>query len=86
MALAQSPERAVHGRFGPYGGRYVPETLVSALDELASLYDGLREDPAFWTEFDAILRDYVGRPTPITHAERLSAEVGQKLVVSVHPR
>ena len=81
MALAQSPERAVHGRFGPYGGRYVPETLVSALDELASLYDGLREDPAFWTEFDAILRDYVGRPTPITHAERLSAEVGATVLL-----
>jgi tryptophan synthase beta chain len=81
VALAQSPERAVHGRFGPYGGRYVPETLVSALDELASLYDGLREDPAFWAEFDAILRDYVGRPTPITHAERLSAEVGATVLL-----
>jgi len=81
VALAQSPERAVHGRFGPYGGRYVPETLVAALEELASLYDGLRGDPAFWAEFDAILRDYVGRPTPITHAERLSAEVGATVLL-----
>ena len=47
MALALSPERAVHGRFGPYGGRYVPETLIAALDDLAALYDGVRADPAF---------------------------------------
>ena len=62
MAIALSPERAVGGRFGPYGGRYVPETLVAALDELAALYDAAREDPAFWAEFDGLLAEFVGRP------------------------
>ncbi len=76
MAIAPSPEHAVAGRFGPYGGRYVPETLVAALDELAALYDGVRGDAAFWTEFHEILREYVGRPTPLTAAPRLSAEIG----------
>ena len=80
MALALSPERAVRGRFGPYGGRYVPETLIAALDELAGLYDGVRGDPVFWAELDTILRDYVGRPTPLTPADRLGAEVGARVL------
>jgi tryptophan synthase beta chain len=63
----------VTGRFGPYGGRYVPETLVAALDELAATYDALRDDPAFTAELDALLRDYAGRPTPLSDAPRLSA-------------
>ena len=54
------------GRFGPYGGRYVPETLVAALDQLAALYDAAREDPAFWAELDALLVEFVGRPSPLT--------------------
>jgi tryptophan synthase beta chain len=81
VALALSPERAVHGRFGPYGGRYVPETLIAALDDLAALYDGVRGDPAFWADYEAILRDYVGRPTPLSEAERLSAEVGARILL-----
>ncbi len=81
MPLALSPERAVLGRFGPYGGRYVPETLIAALDDLTALYDGVRTDPAFWAEFEAILRDYVGRPTPLSEAERLSAEVGARVLL-----
>ncbi|HEU4587244.1 MAG TPA: tryptophan synthase subunit beta [Gemmatimonadales bacterium] len=76
MPIALPPERAVDGRFGPYGGRYVPETLVAALDELAALYDGVRNDPSFWEELHAILRDYVGRPTPLTDAPRLSEQAG----------
>jgi tryptophan synthase beta chain len=72
----QSPERAVAGRFGPYGGRYVPETLVAALDDLARLYDEVRSDPAFWAEYDALLAEFVGRPSPLTAAPRLSDEVG----------
>ena len=76
MAIALSPERAVGGRFGPYGGRYVPETLVAALDELAALYDTARTDPAFWAEFEGLLADFVGRPTPISEAPRLGREVG----------
>ena len=77
MATAQqSPERAIAGRFGPYGGRYVPETLVAALDDLARLYDEVRGDPAFWAEYDALLAEFVGRPSPLTAAPRLSDEVG----------
>ena len=64
------------GRFGPYGGRYVPETLVAALDELAGLYDAARADPAFQDEFAELLRDYDGRPTPVTEVPRLAAQVG----------
>jgi tryptophan synthase beta chain len=72
----QSPERAIAGRFGPYGGRYVPETLVAALDHLARLYDEIRGDAAFWAEYDALLAEFVGRPSPLTAAPRLSDEVG----------
>ena len=81
MASALSPERAVHGRFGPYGGRYVPETLIAALDDLTALYDGVRDDPTFWAEFEAILRDYVGRPTPLSEAPRFSADVGASVLL-----
>jgi tryptophan synthase beta chain len=69
------------GRFGPYGGRYVPETLVHALDELTSVYEAARADPRFWTELDDLLRDYVGRPTPLTDVPRLSAEVGARVLL-----
>ncbi len=69
------------GRFGPYGGRYVPETLVHALDELAGVYDAARNDPQFWAELDELLRNYVGRPTPITTAPRLSAQVGGQVLL-----
>jgi len=81
VALALSPERAVGGRFGPYGGRYVPETLIAALDDLTALYDGVRGDPSFWDELEALLRDYVGRPTPLTEAERYGAEVGARVLL-----
>jgi tryptophan synthase beta chain len=63
-------------RFGRYGGRYVPETLVAALDELAEAYDALRDDDAFHAELDAYLADYVGRPTPLYLARRLSEAAG----------
>ena len=62
--------------FGEYGGRYVPETLVAALDDLARLYDEVRGDAAFWAEYDALLAEFVGRPSPLTAAPRLSDEVG----------
>ncbi len=64
------------GYFGDYGGRYVPETLVPALDELARVYDGLSADTAFWDEFAALCRDYAGRPTPLYYAAHLSEECG----------
>jgi tryptophan synthase beta chain len=77
----QSPERAVAGRFGPYGGRYVPETLVAALDDLAALYDEARAEPAFWAEYDALLAEFVGRPSPLTLAPRLGDEVGAPVLL-----
>ena len=64
------------GHFGPYGGSFVAETLVHALDELKACYDEARRDPAFDAEFRAELAHYVGRPSPIYHAARLSRELG----------
>jgi len=54
------------GRFGPYGGRYVPETLMAALEELDRVYAAARQDGAFWGELEGLLKDYVGRPTPLS--------------------
>jgi tryptophan synthase beta chain len=59
------------GFYGPYGGRYVPETLVPALDELLAGWDAARQDPAFRAELDELGRTFVGRPTPLYHTERL---------------
>ncbi|MCF1184786.1 tryptophan synthase subunit beta [Marichromatium gracile] len=64
------------GHFGPYGGTFVPETLVYALDELREAYERFREDPEFLAELDADLRDYVGRPSALYHAKRWSRELG----------
>ncbi len=66
----------VEHRFGPYGGQYVPETLMPALTELEAAWVAAREDPAFLEELGRLLRDFAGRPTPLYHAQRLSAEVG----------
>jgi tryptophan synthase beta chain len=63
-------------RFGAYGGRYVPETLVPALEELDAAYRAALEDPAFLAEVEELLAEYVGRPTPLSHAPRLSQRVG----------
>ena len=65
-----------HGRFGPYGGAYVAETLMAPLAELTAAYTRLRGDPGFLAELDRDLTHYVGRPSPIYHAERLSKKVG----------
>jgi tryptophan synthase beta chain len=67
------------GRFGDYGGRFVPETLIPALDELTAEYAKARVDPEFQRELDYYLRDYVGRPTPLYHAERLSAHYNARI-------
>ncbi|MBK6396010.1 MAG: tryptophan synthase subunit beta [Betaproteobacteria bacterium] len=64
------------GHFGPYGGVFVAETLIRALDELKAQYEGARLDPAFKTEFERELKHYVGRPSPVYHAERWSRELG----------
>lgn len=63
-------------RFGPFGGRYVPETLIPALDALEAAFDETRHDAAFQAELDALLREYVGRPTALSFAPRLSARIG----------
>jgi tryptophan synthase beta chain len=67
---------AGRGRFGSYGGAYVPETLVPALDQLEAAMDEALADPAFAAELQRLLHDYAGRPTPLTHAPRLSAAAG----------
>lgn len=64
------------GRYGPFGGRYVPETLTRALDELAAAYSEARQDPAFAAELARLNQYYVGRPSPLYHAERLSQHAG----------
>ena len=70
------PIRAVRGRFGRYGGRYVPETLMAALQELESAYAQARKDKSFRDEYHRLLADFAGRPTPLFLAERLTAELG----------
>ena len=65
-----------HGRFGPYGGRYVPETLVAPLEELERAYRAAREDPQFKSELHSLLQNFAGRPTPLQFAARLSEHLG----------
>jgi tryptophan synthase beta chain len=67
------------GRFGTYGGRYVPEVLIPALDELADAWSRLRADPGFRAELSSLSEHFVGRPTPLTRAERLSEELGYRI-------
>ena len=81
MPTVQSPEQGLTGRFGPYGGRYVPETLVAALDDLTALYDTARQDPAFWAEFEHLLAEFVGRPSPLSEAPRFGEAVGARVVL-----
>ena len=64
------------GRFGAYGGRYVPETLMAALGELERAYAEAQADPAFAAELNDLLANYAGRPTPLYHAARLSEQLG----------
>lgn len=64
------------GHFGIYGGRFVSETLISALDDLSEMYERLKDDPVFLSEFDKDMTHYVGRPSPLYHAERWSEEIG----------
>lgn len=64
------------GHFGPYGGTFVGETLVAAVEELAAVYEEVSKDPEFWAEYDHDLKYYVGRPSPLYLAERLTAKAG----------
>src|SRR5215212_11691775 len=64
------------GHFGIFGGRFVPEALIAALDELTEAYEAMRADPAFAEEFAALQRDYTGRPSPITEVPRFAEHAG----------
>ncbi len=72
-----APAQEVEHRFGPYGGQYVPETLMPALAELERAWTQARMDPAYRAELEALLRDFAGRPTPLYRARRLSERVGR---------
>ncbi|HXD53822.1 MAG TPA: tryptophan synthase subunit beta [Solirubrobacteraceae bacterium] len=76
-AAAEGAPEGVEHRFGPYGGQYVPETLMPALAELEQAWTEARADPAYRAELDALLRDFAGRPTPLYRARRLSERVGR---------
>jgi tryptophan synthase beta chain len=64
------------GRFGPYGGKFVPETLMAALDELEVAFDEAKQDGSFWKEFEDLLANYVGRPTALYYAKNLTEKLG----------
>ena len=66
----------VLGRFGPFGGRFVPETLMNALNQLTLAYEEARSDPEFQQRLNDYLKDYVGRPSPLFHAQRLTRFAG----------
>ena len=72
--MSQTVPAVQHGRFGPFGGRYVPETLVAALDQLEEDYEAARRDDAFWSQLNGLLHDYAGRPTPLYRANRLGEQ------------
>jgi tryptophan synthase beta chain len=76
MVSPAGPISSVAGRFGVYGGRYVPETLMAALEELEQAYAQTKEDAAFQAELDDLLHHYCGRPTPLYFAKRLSEQMG----------
>ena len=78
---AAAPRAGPVGRFGKYGGRYVPETLIAALEQLARVYDAASKDPAFRTGLDHLLRTYAGRPTPLSDAPRLSERAGCRVLL-----
>src|SRR5262245_53279328 len=79
MTTTAAPVSAVpdaRGRFGPYGGRFIPETLMYAVEQLAAAYEEAKEDALFQAEFHKILNEYVGRPSRLYFAERLTKEAG----------
>jgi len=76
VILPSAPSESRPGRFGIYGGRYVPETLMAALLELEREYELAKADAAFQTELEGLLKDFAGRPTPLYFAKRLSEELG----------
>jgi tryptophan synthase beta chain len=77
VSIASLPD--ARGRWGPYGGRFVPEVLIPALDELAAAWAQVRDEPGFRGELGALLRDFVGRPSALTFAPRLSERTGYRI-------
>jgi tryptophan synthase beta chain len=75
------PQETGDGRFGPYGGRYVPEALIAALDQLDEIYSAARHDPEFQAEFNRLLVDYAGRPSLLYEARRFSEAVGARVLL-----
>src|SRR5581483_2290631 len=76
---APVPDRT--GHFGPYGGRFVPEALVAAIDDLTAAFRETQADPAFRDELQALQRDYTGRPSPITDVPKFSERAGGARVI-----
>ena len=74
MTSDSAPSVSETGSYGPYGGRYVPETLIPALDELEAGWQAVREDETFWAEYRHLAQSYAGRPTPLTRVERFAPE------------
>jgi tryptophan synthase beta chain len=74
--MTSAPAAARPGRFGPYGGRYVPETLIAALDELAEAYPRITAQESFQRELAELLASYAGRPTPLSLARRVTSDLG----------
>ena len=81
MQVAELSAKEAADRFGAFGGRYVPETLIPALDELEAAYEAARADPSFIMELSDLLATYVGRPSPLSEAPRLSAQVGARVLL-----
>jgi tryptophan synthase beta chain len=81
MASVVTPQESGDGRFGPYGGRYVPEALIAALDQLDEVYATARQDPEFEAEFGRLLRDYAGRPSLLYEASRFSEAIGARVLL-----
>jgi tryptophan synthase beta chain len=76
MTIQTQIPASIPGRFGPYGGRYVPETLMVPLFELERAYESASRDPAFQAEFESLLKNFAGRPTPLQFASRLTTHLG----------
>ena len=76
MTIAPTSPPLVHGRYGAYGGQYVPETIMPALEELEHGFDEALADTAFTAELDRLLRTYVGRPTPLYNASHFAERIG----------
>ena len=74
--VQRKKDAAVPGRFGPWGGRYVPETLMAALEEIEREYEKAKRDPKFKHRFEELLRTYAGRPTPLFYVQRLTKKLG----------